>query len=81
MYGLIVLPHPGQSLRQIMDALDNVLWHFGFFPQLQCLLEIGEGVLVFALGKIDAADIVQADCLQTFIADIALELQGFLIHS
>ena len=53
-----------------MNSFDDVLRHFGFFAQLQCLLEVGESVLMLALFGINASDIVQADGLQALIADI-----------
>ena len=77
---LIVLAYPDRNLRQVEDAVHDVSRHLRFFAQLQRLLVVGAGVFVLRLFKIDRSDVVQAGRLQAFIADIALDLQRFLVH-
>ena len=63
-----------------MNAFDNGLGDVRFFAQLQGLLIVGERIFVLRLLKIDCANVVEANGLLGFVAEVALDLQGFLVH-
>ena len=53
---------------------------FDFSRNCSACWIVGESVLILALFRIHASNVVQADGLQAFIAKIALHLQRFFVH-
>src|SRR4029077_10279314 len=75
IHGVVELVGSGVAFAEIVEGLGDVDRYGEFFAKLQRLLVVDERVVTLALGKINVADVVQADGLIGFVAEIALNLE------
>jgi len=82
----IDLAHSQIGVSDVVHGTGSVGGQLQLLLQIECPLEVGQGFVVVTLLEIEIADIVQANALRFFIAELEFnlkralgDLQGFIV--